>query len=106
MRRRNLRGEQRLVNLAVLMDDQIFEQSLGHVDPSREADFPGFLVEDHVANLVTRFIEFFHRRLHGCHRLVRRGQRLRLDGRTVLRQCQRGAEWDEKQEAGNHDGES
>ena len=68
----------------------------------READFAGLLVENHLADLIARGIEFFHRRRDRLHRLIRRGQGFGLDGRLILREGQGRDGGNEDEEAETH----
>ena len=46
----------------VLMNDQEFEQSVGHVYFRWETNFPRFFIENHFTDLIARLVELAHRR--------------------------------------------
>ncbi|RYD38457.1 MAG: hypothetical protein EOP87_01515 [Verrucomicrobiaceae bacterium] len=63
VRRGNAGLQEGLMDLAVVMDDDEFQQVLGHVDGGGEADLTRPAVEGDVADAVAGPVEFLHLRL-------------------------------------------
>ena len=90
------------MNLAIFINDELFQQALGHVHLCGKPDLPGFLIENHLTDLIAGLVEFLDRRLDGFGRWIGSRERVRPDERMVLRQCEGNAGRKKNQEVGEH----
>ena len=72
--------EQRLMDLAILVDEEEFEQPAGHVDAGGNADLAGLLVEGDLADPEGVVVDALDVRFHFLDGLVRKREGLWLDG--------------------------